>query len=387
MTPYLDLKKNHYICQCMDKSIEKYGLEPRLEAIMEEYRNLLPVFGKMKEIIPGVLHDNFDNKGVYVTAVETRIKKESSLAGKLKRKGYKYHQLSDITDILGCRIITFYLDDVDKISAIVDNIFDIDWTESVDKRKARDLISFGYSSLHYICRIPKSLYFDSSCPQINEIRFEIQMRTALQHVWATLEHDIGYKSSLEMPQEYIRNLHRLAGMLELVDEQFSIIRTSLNDYKRKVDSLVMGRKLSDVPLNNSTWQKYLSIYPFDNLNQKIAAINQAEIHETSLMPYCDILLSLGFKTLEDVHRLILDESESAYQLATFEIGNTDLDIISSTVAIQDLLIAYVILNDGDEDALTELFNKFSGESSYNRLRAQNILSHKKYLQFMNLRDA
>lgn len=370
----------------MDKCIENYGLEPRLEAIIEEYRNLRPAFEKMKEVILDALHKNFDQKGMYVTAVEARIKKENSLAGKLERKGYKYQQLSDITDILGCRIITFYLDDVDKISAIVDNIFDIDWNESVDKRKARDLISFGYSSLHYICRIPKSLYYDSNYPQINEIRFEIQMRTALQHVWATLEHDIGYKSSMEMPQEYIRNLHRLAGMLELVDEQFSLIRTSINNYKRKVDTLVMGRKLSDVPLNQSTWQKYLNVYPFDNLNQKIAAINQAEIHHTSLIPYCEILVSLGFQTLEDIHGLIQKYSESAYQLATFEIGNTDLDIISSTVAIQDLLIAYVISHDGDEDALTELFCKFSGESSYNRLRAQNILSHKKYLQFMNVKD-
>lgn len=370
----------------MSKGIEKYGLEPRLGAMIEEYRSLLPTFEKMRGVILKALNESFDQKGMYVTAVEARIKKEASLAGKLERKGYKYQQLSDITDILGCRIITFYLDDVDKISAIVDSIFDIDWNESVDKRKARDLISFGYSSLHYICRIPKSLYYDSNCPQINDIRFEIQMRTALQHVWATLEHDIGYKSSLEMPQEYIRNLHRLAGMLELVDEQFSTIRTSINDYKRKVNTLVMGHKLSDVPLNQSTWQQYLNVYPFDNLNQKIAAINQAEIHETSLMPYCNILTSLGFETLEDVHRLIREYSESAYQLATFEIGNTDIDIISSTVAIQDLLIAYVIGNGGDEDALTELFCKFSGESAYNRLRAQNILGHKKYLQFMNVKD-
>ena len=132
---------------------------------------------------------------------------------------------------MGLRVITFYNDEVDKVAAIAKRIFDIDWKESVDKRK-HQLNAFGYNSLHYICRL-----------KIGGPRFELQMRTALQHVWSTIEHDIGYKGEVKIPQEYVRQFSRLAGMLELADEEFSRLRLVLTGYRRQIQSLVKSGKL------------------------------------------------------------------------------------------------------------------------------------------------
>ena len=363
-------------------SHKNYCLDSHCTIILEEYRRNLPVFEKMEQIVHKALQDSISANGIYINAIESRIKQEKSLAGKLARKGDKYNSLSDLTDILGARVITFYSDEVDKISALVDKIFRIDWKNSVDKRKQHNLDSFGYNSLHYICNIPESLYSDPEHPEINEFRFEIQMRSALQHVWATLDHDIGYKSGVEVPPEYLRNLNRLAGILELVDEQFSLIRTSINDYRRQVQNLISDGKFDQIPLDGDSFGSYLKLHPFDKLTKKIAAINQAEILEVSPTPYLGILKSLNFETLGDVERFIKEHSEDAYHFAVHQIGNTDLDIISSTIAIQDLCIVYILKAGGGAVLLKYMFDALGGTPERNRERAERIVKVAEKLPFM-----
>ena len=181
-------------------------LNTHAQELLKQYRSMLPVYTQMADIIPERLKEFFAEAGIIVAAVEHRVKTEESLAGKLKLKGGKYKDIFDITDIVGLRVITFYIDDVDKVASIVDRLFEIDWANSIDKRKAHEIDSFGYLSLHYICRIPESKYSVPEHPELNKIRFEVQMRTVLQHAWANMNHDTGYKSGVEIPKVYLRNL-------------------------------------------------------------------------------------------------------------------------------------------------------------------------------------
>lgn len=350
-----------------------YGLDFHCSMILDEYRDKIPVFERMKEVILDEIRESLTSNGILVTALEARIKTEPSLAGKLALKGNKYHTLDDITDILGCRVITFYSDEVDKIAALVQAKFDVDWENSVDKRKQHSLESFGYMSLHYICRIPASLYHDEAHPEINDIRFEVQMRTAIQHVWANMYHDTGYKSGVEIPPEHLRNLNRLAGMLELADDEFSRIRTQINDYRRKVQALVKDGNFDEVPLNGDTFKSYLQLEPFKMLNEKIAAINQAEIQEINAMFFLEPLKLMGFKTLGDLEKMKSDYSLLAYRLAVHQIGKTDLDIVSSTIGLQNLCIVYLMENGAGVDEMTAFFDSLNGPSSYNRQQAERVI--------------
>ena len=243
-------------------------------AIMQEYRDRRPLFAEAELKIAALLRQSLKEAGIHLASIESRIKTEDSLEGKLERKGNKYKSLADITDILGVRLITYYIDDVDKVATAIERLFDVDWENSIDKRKLHDIDSFGYLSLHYVCKMKDFPY-----------RFEIQMRTVLQHAWANLDHDTGYKSGVEIPKRYMRSMSRLAGMLELIDEEFSRIRSELTDYRRKIHKLVSSGNLDEVPLDGDSFRSFLGLDPFRQINRKIAAVNQAEIQEVSLLPY------------------------------------------------------------------------------------------------------
>ena len=347
-------------------------LDMHSEMILNEYREKLPVYEKMKTVILGLLRTCLDENHVIVSGLEARVKTEQSLAGKLELKGYKYHTLEDVTDVVGARIITFYSDEVDIISALAEKLFEIDWDNSVDKRKMLEIDRFGYLSLHYVCRIPEALYKDPEIPQLNQIRFELQMRSTLQHVWANMYHDIGYKSDVEIPVEYQRNMTRLAGMLELADEQFSRIRKEINGYRRTVQSVVANGNLDEVPLNGDTFRSFLKMRPFKRLADKIAAINQGEVYEDNLMPYYNVLLHMNMKTIGDIVKMCNEYSESAYQLALLQLAGTGLDIVTYSVAVQNLCIVLILKKGFGEAGLVRLFDALYGENDYHQQRAKRI---------------
>lgn len=358
-------------------------LDSRTQELLLQYRQLLPVYEQMVKVIPEKLKEFFSEAGIIVAAVEHRVKKENSLAGKLQLKGSKYNSVHDVTDIVGIRVITFYTDDVDKVASVLERLFEIDWENSIDKRKAHEIDSFGYLSLHYICRMPESTYNDPKQPELNQIRFEVQMRTVLQHAWANMNHDTGYKSGVEIPKVYKRNLSRLAGMLELVDDEFSRIRHELADYRRQVQSLVASGNLSEVLLDGDSFQSYLQIGPFDALTRRIASINQAEIQQVNLSPFLRLFENMGFKTLGDIDALVKNYFEAAYQIACFQIGLTDIDILSSSVAPQNLCTAYILKNGGGCKELKQMLDTLSGPSDGNEAMARFLMEQTKDLPFMN----
>lgn len=346
-------------------------LDPHGEALMEQYRKLLPTLEKLSTDVYEMLTHALSEQGIYVTAIEHRVKSEKSLAGKLELKGAKYKTVDDITDLVGLRVITFYTDEVDKVAAIVKRLFDIDWQESVDKRKLHQLDAFGYNSLHYICRLKEG-----------GPRFEIQMRTALQHAWSTIEHDIGYKGAVKLPPEFRRQFSRLSGMLELADDEFARLRITMTEYRRQMESLVKSGQLSDVLLSAETFRSYLELHPFDRLNKRIAAVNQAEIYPVSMMSYLPVLESFGLETLGNLQTFIDENSDDAYQLALSQLAITDLDILSSSAALQYLCLVYVLKHDGGREGLKAVYDTINGKNDANGMLADMMLEQAATLSFM-----
>ena len=337
-------------------------LSPHCQLLLQEFRDKRQELLQLDNHVFELISQTLKQQGIELNSIEHRIKTVESLAGKLARKGEKYRQLSDITDLIGLRIVTFYTDDVDKVAAIISQLFDIDWSNSVDKRKLHDLNSFGYNSLHYICNL-----HEGSFP------FEIQIRTALQHTWSAIEHDIGYKGAVKLPPQYRRQFSRLAGMLELADDEFSRLRTTMTEYRRQIQTLVKSGNLSDVALSTDSFRSYLELRPFDRLNQRIAAVNQAELFPASLMPFLPILESFGMESLGQVQAMVDELSDTAYQLALSQLAITDLDILSEMVGLQNLCVVYSLKNGGTSDDIKYIYDTLYGASESNLHLADAII--------------
>ncbi|CAN5884313.1 hypothetical protein BH11MYX4_BH11MYX4_66410 [soil metagenome] len=235
-----------------------------------------------------------------IHSVTLRLKTRESLAGKLARPDRSYRDLSDITDLVGLRVITYFEDSVDRVGQLVEARLPVDFTQSVDKRGRRGAEAFGYRSLHYVCRLTES-----------PVRCEIQVRTVLEHAWAEIEHDLGYKSREALPAAGQRRLSRLAGLLELADQEFVAIRRELEAYATALPQRIEAAGEA-VPLDRLSIEALLACAEVRELDAAIAGALARPIGHEPFYP--DYLLKMleacGVQTVDEARRGVVQHGEA-----------------------------------------------------------------------------
>ena len=348
------------------------NLKSRL--ILEDYRKQREDFVKLGDVAHKILADIAKDLGLTVLAVEHRVKEEKSLAGKLERKGDGYNTLEDITDILGCRVICFLSDEIDKIGKKVEETFVIDWENSSDKRTLLKENAFGYLSLHYICSLP---YGDKWPDEICGKKFEVQIRTILQHAWSAIHHDIGYKSDFGVPREISRQFARLAGLLELADDEFVRARDNMAYYTEDIRKRIITDDADEVVINMISLNEYvLHNAKMQQLIKEIADICGSEIKVIDPENYIPQLAFLGVKKLGDIEIMIKENYNLAIKLAKKALSIANLDIVSSSVALRFLCRAELINKNYDYDKIVE-FLQLSLKSKEKAQRQATLLLKQK----------
>jgi putative GTP pyrophosphokinase len=222
------------------------------------YRNVRPTYEAMTGRLRVLVVDLLAEANVEVIQIEARTKDVDSFTEKISRKRAKYtNPLKEITDLVGLRIITYYLEDVVRVGEILKNEFQIDATHSVDKAAALDPDRFGYTSMHYVVALsPERRRLVEWRPYAG-FRAEIQVRTALQHAWSAVNHKLDYKSTTEVPKELRRRLFRLSALFELADEQFSELRDARARIASGYVEDLRGGQLN-IPLDAASLTAYLA---------------------------------------------------------------------------------------------------------------------------------
>jgi ppGpp synthetase/RelA/SpoT-type nucleotidyltranferase len=221
------------------------------DLIVKKYDRKLKHYIRFCERIRFILEDILIKEGLYINSINSRVKSKKSLIKKINRPDAVYKDLSDITDVAGLRVTTYFSEDVDRVSEIVKRKFIVDTENSIDKREIKDPDRFGYLSLHYVVSLSTSDMTGTDCRFLKDLKAEIQIRSILQHAWAEIEHDLGYKSKYSIPFEMRRRFSRLSGLLELADEEFNNLRSELRKYKAKIeDSEYVDKYIDKISLIN-----------------------------------------------------------------------------------------------------------------------------------------
>jgi len=99
-----------------------------------------------------------------------------------------------------------------------------------------------------------------------------------------------------------------------------------------------------------------------------------------------VFKALGLKTLGDVAGLIKKYGDAAYQIACYQMGLTDLDIVASSVGPQNLCLAYLLKKGGGRAGIRMMLDTLNGPSESNDTMAEYILAQAEDFSFMHTKD-
>ena len=319
----------------------------KLDNILKEYKNSKKKHETCGNKIQGLLRELLDAKEIEYHEVTCRIKDEESLIKKIKGKdkyNNKYNKLADITDIIGLRVITYYSDDIDKVAKLIEENFEVDEKNSIDKRKVLEPEKFGYLSLHYIAKLNKERLKFPEYKSCKNYKFEIQIRSILQHAWAEIEHDLGYKNDIKTPRDIRRDFSRLAGLLEIADKEFVNIRNQISEYKDSIEKKIK-KKEETIYIDKISMEAYINDdIEYNKLITKIHKNLNININEEISLSLSDLqfLIYMGYETINQVKDGICQNKEKIYSIAK-EILSGYTDVLPKSALL--LYLCYAKLSE------------------------------------------
>jgi GTP pyrophosphokinase len=352
------------------------GCDPA--AILAEYDAHHDLYDGFRNACDTLLNQLLKAEQFSVHSVTSRLKSRTSLQRKLERAGKEYRSLSEVTDVAGIRVITHFEDEVDRMGSLIEREFAVDPTRSIDKRKLLDPDRFGYLSLHYICGVRVDRGALSEYQPYKTLVCEIQIRSILQHAWAEIEHDLGYRHKVAstIPVPVRRRFSRLAGLLEIADREFTQIRDELVAYASRV-----RREIATAP--SSVTIDIISLDVFIESDEVLRGLDAAMANHigaklyksTDIAILVDQLRYAGLLTIEDVRLALRSHKQIILRQWKERVDKNQRkrDQLMEGISLFQLF-QVVIAEKGSAAELYSAFNKFEiGEPQLRRQIAESIV--------------
>lgn len=156
--------------------------------------------------------------------IESRLKSPQSIIGKLQKKGLPLTTeaaRSNLLDLAGIRVTCYYITDIYAMVEMLARRDDFTVIKRKDYIKAPK--PSGYRSYHMIINVPVYLSAHKEYAPV-----EIQVRTIGMDFWASLEHQLKYKTSATIPHEISEELKECAESIAETDLRMQRIYMQMN---------------------------------------------------------------------------------------------------------------------------------------------------------------
>lgn len=206
-----------------DISLRKHFLDEIKEFLIQQqvYNAAIKEITTKLEILDDEFKTRYDHNPIH--HIEYRLKSPQSIIEKLQRYSYPISVESireNLFDVAGIRVICHYVDDIYLLRKLLlrqDDVKLLRERDYIDDPKAN-----GYRSLHLVVQIPVFLSQDTT-----PVPVEIQLRTIAMDFWASLEHEIRYKSKGNIPDEIAYRLKLCAESINAIDDEMELIHKAV----------------------------------------------------------------------------------------------------------------------------------------------------------------
>ena len=196
---------------------EEQELAAGMVRVPHLYRSALKVAVTQMELLDEEFARMYDHSPIH--HIEYRIKSLDSIADKLKRRGFEVsidNIYAHIQDLAGIRVICNYLDDIYYLRSLLTRFESFEVIREVDYIKNPK--PSGYRSLHLVVNVPIVISEGTMVLPV-----EIQLRTIAMDMWASLEHELRYKSERQFTDDDAARLRLCSDAISEIDQEMQDI--------------------------------------------------------------------------------------------------------------------------------------------------------------------
>ena len=200
----------------MEQLYQFIELEHLYESAIREVKTKL-------EILDSEFKTKYDYNPIH--HIEDRLKSPQSMMEKLQRKGKTFSMQNvreTLHDIAGVRVICNYIEDIYAVAEFLTRQDDVTLIKTKDYIKEPK--PNGYRSLHLVIETP---VFLSDRKEL--VHVEVQIRTIAMDFWASLEHQLKYKTDSEVSVELAQQLKDCAETIAATDLKMQSIYQTLKE--------------------------------------------------------------------------------------------------------------------------------------------------------------